>query len=38
VALGADSVGDEPDTICVGSATMKRRITNVADCINDFNA
>jgi len=35
VALGYNSVADEENTVSVGSSTNQRRITNVADGIND---
>ena len=38
VALGQDSVASESNTISVGSDTIKRRITNVADGIDPYDA
>ena len=38
VALGTDSVADEEDTVSVGSDGNERRITNVADGVNDSDA
>jgi autotransporter adhesin len=38
VALGRGSVATEGDTVSVGSAGSERRITNVADGINDSDA
>jgi autotransporter adhesin len=38
VALGQDSIADEAETVSVGSAVRQRRITNVADGINDTDA
>jgi len=38
VALGFNSVANEINTVSVGSRTNKRRVTNVADGINDYDA
>jgi autotransporter adhesin len=38
VALGADSIADEENTVSVGSPGKERRITNVYDGMNDFDA
>ena len=38
VALGQNSVANEANTISVGNNNLKRRITNVADGINDTDA
>ena len=38
VALGAGSIADEANTVSVGSAGNERKITNVADGVNDFDA
>jgi len=38
VALGQYSVANEANTISVGNDNFKRRITNVADGINDYDA
>jgi len=38
VALGKDSVASEADTVSVGSEGNERRITNVADGVNDTDA
>ncbi|WP_335953805.1 ESPR-type extended signal peptide-containing protein, partial [Acinetobacter higginsii] len=38
VALGAGSIADEANTISVGKAGAEKRITNVADAQNDYDA
>lgn len=38
IALGAGSEAKEADTVSVGSDDLKRRITNVADAVNDDDA
>jgi autotransporter adhesin len=38
VALGRNSVADEANTVSVGSPGRRRRITNVADGVNAFDA
>ena len=35
VAIGANSIATESNTVSVGNSTIKRRITNVADGVND---
>ncbi|HHV6932400.1 TPA: YadA-like family protein, partial [Haemophilus influenzae] len=38
VALGAESVANEKNTVSVGSDTLKRKIVNVADGTEDYDA
>ena len=38
VAIGYGSVANESNTISVGSSTLKRKIVNVADGVNDYDA
>ncbi|MET0102769.1 MAG: YadA-like family protein [Sedimenticola sp.] len=38
VALGEGSVASEDNTVSVGSTTQQRRVTNVADAVNDSDA
>ena len=38
VSLGSGSIANEPMTVSVGAPGRERRITNVADGINDFDA
>jgi hypothetical protein len=38
VVLGVDSIADEPNTVSGGSPGNERRMTNVYDGINDFDA
>ena len=38
VALGAESVANEENTVSVGSDTLKRKIVNVADGTEDYDA
>ncbi|WP_289847043.1 ESPR-type extended signal peptide-containing protein, partial [Acinetobacter sp. Ac_5812] len=38
VALGAGSVADEANTVSVGKAGAEKRITNIADAQNDYDA
>jgi len=38
VALGQGSIANEANTVSVGTANLQRRITNVADGINPFDA
>ena len=37
-AIGYGSVANESNTVSVGSSSLKRRITNVADAVNDYDA
>ena len=38
IALGSYSVADESDTLSIGNSQLKRRITNLADGVNPYDA